>query len=149
MTTAFSLHQRLQDDCEIIGYFDLCQLLVMNDCQYPWFILVPEIPDICEIYQLMPEQQQQLVMESSVLAKILADGFQADKMNIAAIGNLVPQLHLHHVVRYKGDMAWPGPIWGKFPPVVYDEMQLKQRIVQVQNWLLAASEQVGFTKIRF
>lgn len=93
----------------------------MNESRYPWFILVPERENIVEIHQLTDEDQVQLIRESSHFAGVLAELFRADKMNIAAIGNLVPQLHLHHVVRYRNDPAWPGPIWGRFDPKPYDE----------------------------
>ena len=79
---------------------------------------------ITEIYQLSEQDQQVLQQESSLLAKKLASLFNADKMNIAAIGNMVPQLHIHHIVRYKNDIAWPGPVWGKFDAIPYTADQL-------------------------
>jgi diadenosine tetraphosphate (Ap4A) HIT family hydrolase len=115
----FALHPQLQADCIPLGRFQLCQLLLLNDATYPWFILVPERDDIREIYQLSLEDQILLIRESSQLAQQLADRFKADKMNIAALGNVVPQLHLHHIVRYRHDPAWPAPIWGKVPPRPY------------------------------
>ena len=115
----FALHPQLQADCIPLGRFPLCQLLLLNDANYPWFILVPEREDISEIYQLSAEDQQQLMRESSQLAQRLTERFKADKMNIAALGNVVPQLHLHHIVRYRHDPAWPAPIWGKIPPRPY------------------------------
>lgn len=124
----FQLHPRLQEDCILVGRFKLCRLLLMNDNHYPWFILVPEIPDIREIYQLNHTQQQQLMTESCYLAEQLADLYQADKMNIAAIGNMVPQLHIHHIVRYQSDAAWPAPVWGKFAAVAYTEEEIAEQL---------------------
>ena len=135
MTTLFQLHPRLKQDCITIGRFDLCQLLMMNDSQYPWFILVPEKADITEIYQLSKADQHTLTQESSYLAENLATLYKADKMNIAAIGNLVPQLHLHHVVRYQTDKAWPVPIWGKFAAVPYTPEQMIDNIDRVKEQL--------------
>ncbi|MEY3881981.1 MAG: HIT domain-containing protein [Methylococcaceae bacterium] len=135
MITLFQLHPRLKQDCIIIGRFDLCQLLMMNDSQYPWFILVPEKADITEIYQLSKADQHTLTQESSYLAENLATLYKADKMNIAAIGNLVPQLHLHHVVRYQTDKAWPAPIWGKFAAVPYTPEQMTDNIDRVKKQL--------------
>ncbi len=135
MITLFQLHPRLKQDCIIIGRFDLCQLLMMNDSQYPWFILVPEKADITEIYQLSKADQHTLTQESSYLAENLATLYKADKMNIAAIGNLVPQLHLHHVVRYQTDKAWPAPIWGKFAAVPYTSEQMTDNIDRVKKQL--------------
>jgi diadenosine tetraphosphate (Ap4A) HIT family hydrolase len=132
MTTTFELHPRLKEDCIVIGRFDLCQLLMMNDRQYPWFILVPEKAGVKEIYQLSKPERHTLTEESSFLAENLAALYQADKMNIAAIGNLVPQLHIHHVVRYRTDKAWPAPIWGKFDAVPYTQQQMTINIAQVK-----------------
>ena len=135
MTTLFQLHPRLKQDCITIGRFDLCQLLMMNDSQYPWFILVPEKADIKEIYQLSKLERHALTEESSYLAENLATLYKADKMNIAAIGNLVPQLHIHHVVRYQADKSWPAPIWGKFAAVPYTQQQITDNIDQVKEQL--------------
>jgi diadenosine tetraphosphate (Ap4A) HIT family hydrolase len=93
----------------------------MNDASYPWFILAPRRADIREIFELEHRDQQQLLVESSQLSRVLHKIFQADKLNIAALGNLVPQLHVHHVVRYYKDPAWPRPVWGVFPAQAYTE----------------------------
>lgn len=135
MTTIFQLHPRLKEDCIAIGRFDLCQLLMMNDSQYPWFILVPERADTKEIYQLSKSERHTLIEESSYLAENLATLYEADKMNIAAIGNLVPQLHIHHVVRYQSDKAWPAPVWGRFAAVPYTQQQIIDNIAQVKEQL--------------
>jgi len=140
MTTIFQLHPRLQQDCINLGRFDLCQLLIMNDCQYPWFILVPKLVDITEIYQLSKTERLMLTEESNYLAKNLATLFSADKMNIAAIGNLVPQLHIHHVVRYKTDRAWPAPVWGKFATIPYKTDQLTATITRVKAQLTSLND---------
>jgi diadenosine tetraphosphate (Ap4A) HIT family hydrolase len=115
----FFLDQRLQQDTIALGRFPLSLLLLMNDRTYPWLILVPQRAGIREIYELDPADQQQLLRESSHLAATLAAHFHPDKLNIAALGNIVPQLHLHHVVRYQNDPAWPAPVWGKALPVPY------------------------------
>lgn len=115
----FTLDPRLQQDTICLGEFPLSLLLLMNDVSYPWLILVPKRAGIREIYQLAPADQQQLLRESSHLAETLAALFRPDKLNIAALGNVVPQLHLHHVVRFGTDPAWPAPVWGKTPAVPY------------------------------
>ncbi|UOA08363.1 HIT domain-containing protein [Methylobacter sp. S3L5C] len=135
MTTLFELHPRLKQDCIAIGRFELCQLLMMNDSQYPWFILVPEKAGIKEVYQLGKAEQNMLIEESSTLAENLAILYGADKMNIAAIGNMVPQLHIHHVVRYQTDIAWPAPIWGKFAAVPYTDQQITDNMELVKKQL--------------
>lgn len=123
---SFQLHPQLQQDSIAIGSFKLSELRMINDKQYPWFILVPKKEHITEIYQLSETEQQLLQLESSLLAKTLADMFNADKMNIAAIGNMVPQLHIHHIVRYKDDIAWPAPVWGKFDSIPYEDQEIEQ-----------------------
>jgi diadenosine tetraphosphate (Ap4A) HIT family hydrolase len=117
----FELHPRLARDCITLGHFPLCRLLLMNESRYPWFILVPQRTGISEIYHLSEEDQRQLLRESGALSMALAELFAADKLNVAAIGNLVPQLHIHHVVRYRDDPAWPATVWGRFEPLPYDE----------------------------
>lgn len=129
----FQLHPQLQKDCILLGRLELCQLLLMNDSQYPWFILVPEIGDIREIYQLTPTDRSLLQEESCQLAERLARLFKADKMNVAAIGNLVPQLHIHHIVRYRLDKAWPAPVWGKFDSIPYTEHHLEELLPKIKT----------------
>lgn len=133
MNPTFSLHPRLEEDCITLGRFALCRLLLMNDSHYPWFILVPEKPDLIEIYQLNKNERIALAEESSFLAENLASLYRADKMNIAVIGNLVPQLHIHHIVRYKNDPAWPAPVWGKFDRLPYSENRIEEITDQIHH----------------
>ena len=122
----FVLHPQLQNDCLTLGNFPLCRLLLMLDANYPWFILVPERSEIYEIFQLRREDQIQLLDESSALSVTLSGLFPGSKLNIAMLGNIVSQLHIHHVVRYNHDPAWPGPIWGKLPRVEYGVAELQK-----------------------
>ncbi|NWF37777.1 HIT domain-containing protein [Mariprofundus sp. NF] len=119
------LHPQLEKDCFVIGRLPLCLLLLINDANYPWFILVPQREGITEIHQLSDEDQQQLMRESSQLAAVIEKEFNADKINIAALGNMVPQLHIHHIVRYKSDPAWPAPVWGKVEAIPYLDEEVK------------------------
>lgn len=119
--TMFKLHRQLAQDCFELGNFPLCRLLLMNDSNYPWFILVPQRNDIHEIFQLAEADQHQLLRESSHLARVLDELFAADKINVAALGNVVPQLHIHHIVRYRGDPAWPAPVWGRVTTEPYTD----------------------------
>ena len=128
----FSLHPRLQQDCLVLGRFELSRALLMNDSTYPWLILVPERPGIREIHELTDADQMQLIRESSRLAAHLERVFDADKLNVAAIGNLVPQLHVHHVVRYRTDPAWPAPVWGHGPLRPYEPGELAQFLKRLQ-----------------
>lgn len=121
----FELHPRLAADTLPLGDFPLCRCLLMNDMHYPWLILVPRVADTREIFELSEDQQQQLIRESSYVSERLARFFDADKINIGALGNMVPQLHLHHIARYANDAAWPGPVWGKHPAQPYTDDNLK------------------------
>ena len=127
----FNLHPKLAEDCFQLGNFPLSRLLLMNDSHYPWFILVPRVPEITEIYQLSQTDQQQLTLESSALCEALVRSFHGDKMNIAALGNIVSQLHVHHVVRYKTDQAWPAPVWGKMPALPYRDGEVEKIIARL------------------
>jgi len=120
----FTLHPQLAKDCFELADLPLCKLILCNDSAYPWFILVPKVNDITDIYQLDWQQQQQLLNESSLLSELVMQAFTGDKMNVAALGNVVEQLHVHHVVRYKNDVSWPKPIWGQQPLTPYTEIEL-------------------------
>ena len=111
----FELNQVLSKDTIALGDMPLSRVLLMNDSNYPWFILVPRQNNIQEIYELEKKQQEQLLKESCFLGKAIMQHFNGDKLNIATIGNIVPQLHLHHIVRFTYDIAWPKPVWGSHP----------------------------------
>lgn len=143
MTTAFELHELLQRDTIELFDFPLCKLVLMNDSQYPWFVLVPQVDDVKDIYQLSWEQQQQFLNESSLLSELLMQYFKGDKMNVAALGNVCPQLHVHHIVRYIDDQAWPKPIWGEFPMKAYSESEINELKDKIIPALHACSAQVS------
>ncbi|NVJ59539.1 MAG: HIT family protein [Gammaproteobacteria bacterium] len=134
----FRLDEKLSKDCDLVTELHFCQLLLMNDKQYPWLILVPKVSDIEEVYELTREQQHNLWDEVAETSKALKQIFNPDKLNIGALGNIVRQLHVHVVARFKEDIAWPGPVWGAHPPKAYpqDEKEklikkLKQKLVPV------------------
>lgn len=122
----YKLHERLAADTISLGRSGLCNIRLMNDQTWPWVLLVPATAGIREIYELSPEQQHLLMWESAELGRGMMEVFDGHKMNVAALGNMVPQLHVHHIVRYEGDPAWPGPVWGKQPPVPYEENRLAE-----------------------
>ena len=134
----FGLHERLAADTVVLGDFALCRLLLMNDAQYPGFILVPRRAGAREIYQLDEQDQQALLRESAALSRAAMDAFRGDKLNVAALGNVVPQLHVHHVVRHAGDPAWPRPVWGALPARPYTEAERSARIAALRVRLPAA-----------
>lgn len=120
----FTLDSRLQQDTLPIGDFPLCRLLLMNDANYPWFILVPRREEVSELFQLDMADQQALWLETTRLAETLKDVFVADKMNVATLGNVVSQLHMHVIVRRREDAAWPAPVWGRHPAKAYSAEQI-------------------------
>lgn len=122
----FQLDIRLKNDTLRIGSFELSEVLLIKDSNYPWVILVPHVEGITEIYQLTESEQTILLQESSFVAQKMHQYFHADKMNIAAIGNMVSQLHLHHVARYETDITWPNPVWGAKPAKPYQQDELKE-----------------------
>jgi diadenosine tetraphosphate (Ap4A) HIT family hydrolase len=120
----YALNEQLQKDTKMLGQFPLCDVLLMNDSQYPWVILVPRRANIREIYHLSKEEQHVLSDESAYVSQRLSDFFKADSLNIAALGNVVAQLHMHHVVRFKDDPTWPKPVWGAIPAKAYSSQAL-------------------------
>lgn len=135
MDERFQLHPKLQEDSLMVGDFPLSRLLLMNECQFPWCVLVPRRMAIREIYQLSSSDRMQLMQESCALAEAMQELYLPDKLNIAAIGNLVPQLHLHHVARFENDLAWPAPIWGKFGAVPYTETEGLTQVAKLRLFL--------------
>lgn len=124
MNNEFILHEMLARDCIELYEFPLCKVVLMNDSQYPWFILVPKVNNVLDLYELEWEQQIQLLNESSLLSEVIMGIFKGAKLNVAALGNVCPQLHIHHIVRFEDDIAWPKPVWGAFPAVAYDAKTL-------------------------
>jgi diadenosine tetraphosphate (Ap4A) HIT family hydrolase len=120
----YTLDTQLQQDTAYLGHFKLCDVLLMNDTQFPWVILVPRRGSTSELYQLSTEERYLQSDESAYVSQRLSDYFKADSMNIAALGNVVPQLHIHHVVRKKDDLLWPKPVWGAVSPKPYSKEAL-------------------------
>lgn len=129
------LNQKLADDSVFVVDWPLSQLRLINDSRFPWLVLVPRVSNIEEIFQLSDEDQQQLLQESSQLAKVLSTSFKADKLNVAALGNVVRQLHVHHIVRYVDDCCYPSPVWGIGEAVPYQEYELRQRVDELRSAL--------------
>ena len=125
---SFQLHPQLEADTHLICRTENCQILLMDDARFPWIVLVPEVADIRELYELNEQQQHQTYQSILRISKSLAEYSNADKMNVAALGNQVPQLHIHIVARYETDAAWPGPVWGVGQAEPYRPDQLQQRV---------------------
>lgn len=119
--TDFELDPRLEADTLPIADLDLCSVRLMNDARYPWLVLVPRKSGMVEIFDLDDADQQQLLAEIRRCAGTLKALNQPDKLNIAALGNQVRQLHIHIIARYRDDAAWPDPVWGRLPPLAHGD----------------------------
>lgn len=115
----FTLHPQLEADSFLMRDLPLCQLRLNNQKNAPWFVLVPRRPDIKEIFELSYADQTQLMREITQTSKAIYELYAPDKINVGALGNIVPQLHIHIIARFKSDDAWPDPIWGKLSPAPY------------------------------
>ena len=109
---AFTLHPRLVADTSPVCNLMLSSVLLMNDSRFPWLILVPRRADVTDIHELRECDRAALIEEVAETSRALSAVTQPDKINVAALGNLVPQLHVHVVARRRTDPAWPGPVWG-------------------------------------
>jgi diadenosine tetraphosphate (Ap4A) HIT family hydrolase len=135
--SAWSLHPQLEKDTIEIGDLPLSRVLVIRDANYPWLLLVPRRAEAVEIIDLDEVEQAQLMTEVSRAARALKDITKCDKLNIAALGNVVPQLHVHVIARRKADAAWPRPVWGAVPPLPHDAEEVQNFISAIRRkiWL--------------
>jgi len=120
MIATFSLHPQLAKDTVPVGDLALARVLLANDANYPWLILVPRRPGLTEIIDLEQNEQIQLLGEIDAAARVLKSVTECEKLNIAALGNVVAQLHVHVIGRRHGDAAWPKPVWGVVPAGAYN-----------------------------
>ncbi len=135
MKERWHLHPQLADDTHPLAQFALCELRLMDDANYPWLVLVPRVADAVELIDLDAAQRHALTDEIDRASRALSELFRPHKLNVAALGNLVPQLHVHVIARYEHDHAWPRPVWGMAAALPYTEEALIQRIGQLQDAL--------------
>ena len=135
----FELDPVLSADTLVVGDLPLCQVLLMNDSQFPWLILVPRRAQLVELADLDDQDYLQFCAESRAVAKAMMTHYAGHKMNIAALGNVVAQLPIHHVVRFHDDPLWPAPIWGKLPAVQYTADEAARQIAELQSVLFKES----------
>lgn len=129
----FELHPDLVRDGFVLGEFPLSLLLMINDAAYPWFVLVPQRAGIKDAYELHETEHRQLMYESRAVCTWLMSAFGGDKMNVAALGNMTPQLHIHHIVRRKGDPAWPAAVWGHAPLSAMNTQYVADRLTKLRQ----------------
>ena len=136
MPTNFQLHPRLDQDCFHLCDLALSQVLLMNDARYPWCILVPREPNLSDLHDLPNSMRETLFTEIEKVSVALKNLFNAEKINVAALGNQVPQLHIHVIARHSEDAAWPGPVWGVGATEPYGESAADLRIKELRGALV-------------
>ena len=134
----FELHPRLAQDCHFLGVTQGSQILLMDDARFPWMILVPEIPDALELHELSDAAFASLTYLVRETSEVLKRITEAEKINVAALGNQVPQLHVHVVARFSSDDAWPQPVWGFDGKRPYEKKILRQLEGKISKELITA-----------
>jgi len=125
MMENFSLHPRLAADCFELGKLTLSRLLLLNNAHYKWLILVPEV-SAEQLHLMSAEERQTLQAEAQQVSAVLEEHYAPQRINVGALGNLVPQLHYHVIARTENDPAWPGPVWGHADSIPYTEAQVEE-----------------------
>ncbi|MGF1695933.1 HIT domain-containing protein [Vibrio kyushuensis] len=136
---SFELHPQLANDTTVIGEFPLCLALLHKDNAVPWVILVPKRNNLKELHHLTMKEQQQFLYESQAVSQALEATFKPDKLNLGALGNMVPQLHIHHIARFSDDVAWPGPLWGNTNGQFRNESEQLTMLARIKNVLSLSS----------
>jgi len=135
MTETFELDARLAADTHFVGDLELSRVLLMNDARFAWLIVVPRRAGMRDLIDLALDEQHVLLREIGSCANALRDMDKPDKLNIAALGNVVPQLHVHVIARHEHDAAWPQPVWGAGTALHYDATALQRRLASLRTAL--------------
>ena len=133
----FILHPQLEKDTFFVGALKISNILLMNDNRYPWIILVPRINDVCDLTDLTLQQRTKFTEEINQIASLIKQAYQPDRLNIAMLGNVVPQLHCHIIARFKEDSAWAKPVWGIGETIPYTKEQQEKIIPLLHKLLLS------------
>jgi len=131
----WQLHAQLAQDTHPVAHLALSELRLMDDTNHPWLIIVPRIAEAVELIDLDATQQATLLAEISLASHALRALFKPHKLNVAALGNVVSQLHVHVIARFPDDIAWPRPVWGTATAQPYSPEALVARIQQLQDAL--------------
>ena len=135
VSEGWSLHSQLERDSIAIGDLPLCRALLINDAHYPWMLLVPRRAGVSEIVELPESERGQLMAEIAQASHAMKAMTGCDKLNVAALGNVVPQLHVHVIARSRDDAAWPKPVWGAVPARAYEVTALQARLAELRRRL--------------
>lgn len=136
----FQLDSRLAADTFLVGSYKLCEVRLIDDSRWPWLILVPKIADLAEIHDASSNQQEKMAFETTLTAETLKKHTNCEKINSAAIGNIVRQLHIHVIARNEGDANWPGPVWGFGERQPYDSGAQEKLIIELQQALSPSAD---------
>lgn len=134
-TGDWQLHPQLASDSHPLAQFPLCELRLMDDTNYPWLVLVPRVTGAQELIDLRAAERHLLSDEIDKASRLLRTVFRPRKLNVAALGNIVPQLHVHVIARFEDDPAWPAPVWGRVAARPHTPEQLVDRITRLQDAL--------------
>ncbi len=132
---SYALDPRLAADSHALARFELCDVRLMDESHYPWLVLVPRLPGLRDLIDLDQSRRHQLTDEVDRASRLLRDAFCPDKLNVAALGNVVAQLHVHVIARFKTDPAWPMPVWGRIETRPYSPEAMLERMTQLQALL--------------
>lgn len=135
--TGWHLHPQLADDTHPLAHWPLCEVRLMDDANHPWLILVPRIENATEITDLDADRQAELMREVDRACRALQTTVKPHKLNVAALGNVVPQLHVHVIARFRDDIAWPRPVWGTATAQPYSPERLVERVETLRAALSA------------
>ncbi|PCI02749.1 MAG: HIT family protein [Hyphomicrobiales bacterium] len=136
----FQLDSRLTADTFLVGSFELCEVRLMDDIRWPWLVLVPKVANLAEIHDASSSQQEKIAFETALVAEALKKHTNCEKINSAAIGNIVRQLHIHVIARNEGDANWPGPVWGFGERQPYDGGTKEKLIIELQRALASSAD---------
>ena len=137
LKAGFELDPRLEAESEPLMCLGLCELRIMDDRRWPWLLLVPQRPGVVEIHDLTPLDQTMLTFESNTVAQALKQATGCTKINTAALGNMVRQLHVHVIARCEGDPGWPGPVWGHGLREAYEPAEMHRLTAKIGEALSA------------
>ncbi len=137
----FQLDPKLEEDTILLASLPLCEMLLMDDRQYPWIILVPRKPNMRELVELGANDAVQIQLECNAVSTMLLKAFHAEKLNVAALGNIVAQLHVHLIARFVNDAAWPKPVWGVVPAEPYGIDEVESVIARAKEYFVLPGNQ--------
>ncbi|MDP3372090.1 MAG: HIT family protein [Candidatus Paracaedibacteraceae bacterium] len=131
----FCVDDRLLKNTMFAYDLPLCRVLIQDDVRFPWFILVPKVNNVTELFELTKNDQNKIILEITHISHYLKEELQIHKVNVGALGNIVPQLHIHVIGRMQNDAAWPGPVWGVGTAIHHTKGEIQLKVQRLNDWL--------------